>query len=159
MKIAVLSDTHIPTKAKKLPEILLRELEQVDSIIHAGDLVSVEVLEQLQSLAPVHAVCGNVDNEKIKRMLPEKLKLKLNGFKIGVTHGHLVRGNMLDRLSYIFPEEDLIIFGHTHKPVNQKIGQQVFFNPGSPTDRRLQPEHSFGIIYLEEDIRIQLIKF
>lgn len=159
MKIVVISDTHIPSKSKKLPPKLVEELNVCDLIIHAGDFVEESVLKELERYAPVKAVVGNVDSEKLKQNLPAKLELNLGGFKIGVVHGHNLRGHIMDKLGYVFPDADLIIFGHTHRPINKIINGQIFFNPGSPTDRRLQPFHSFGIIELNDKINSKIIKF
>lgn len=161
MKIGVLSDTHIPSRARKLPGILLNRFkeEKVDIIIHAGDIVGKRILDQLAEIAPVRAVFGNVDPPEMRKFLTERLELELVGYKIGITHGHNLRGHIMDKLSYIFPESNIIIFGHTHYPCNKKINNQLYFNPGSPTDRRLQPHHSFGLIELDDKIKSKIIEF
>lgn len=159
MKIGVLADTHIPTKAKELPGRVIEGFKDVDLIIHAGDIVNRETLERLQEIAPLKAVAGNVDSHQLKKQLPERLELNLEGYKIGVTHGHNLKGHIMDKLGYIFPEADIIIFGHTHRPCNQRIEGQLYFNPGSPTDRRLQSHYSFGIIDLDNGINSQIIEF
>ncbi|MFW6035354.1 MAG: metallophosphoesterase family protein [Halothermotrichaceae bacterium] len=157
MKLGIISDTHIPTKVKKLPEELLTGLQGVDMIIHAGDIAAQRVLGQLAEIAPVKAVIGNIDPPTLD--LPLRLDLEINGYNIGIVHGHNLRGHIMDKLGYIFPEADIIIFGHTHIPCNKKINGQLYFNPGSPTDRRLQPRHSYGIINLGDSIKSQIIKF
>ena len=159
MKIGVVSDTHIAGKNWELPGRMLDQFNKVDLIIHAGDLVSPGVIEQLSLLAPVKAVHGNADPLELQSTLPARLNLELLGYKIGVAHGHKLRGHIMDKLSYLFPEEDIIIFGHTHKALNQKINGQLYFNPGSPTDRRLQAQYSFGIIELSQTIASDIIYF
>ncbi|MFW6023037.1 MAG: metallophosphoesterase family protein [Halanaerobiaceae bacterium] len=159
MKIGVISDTHIPSKVKKIPEIVFEKFKNVDLIIHAGDIVNQSVLDKLDEYAPVKAVCGNVDTYDLKNKLPERLRLELEGFKIGVIHGHNVRGHLMNKLSFVFPDADIIIFGHTHHPCNQLINGQLHFNPGSPTDRRMQKKHSIGIIELSDEIHSKIIRF
>lgn len=159
MKIGVISDTHIPSKAKKIPEIVLNRFKDVDLIIHAGDIIQKKVLDILAKSAPVQAISGNVDPLPLRETLPEKLEMELEGFKIAVVHGHKVRGHLMNTLCQLFPEADIIIFGHTHKPCNQIINGQLHFNPGSPTDKRWQKKHSFGIIELGEEIHAEIIEF
>ena len=88
MKIIVLSGTHMPTKAKTLPPRLIKELQDTELIIHAGDWQTVDVYNQLKPFAYVAGVYGNVDDEDIKEMFPEKQIVEAGGFKIGITHGH-----------------------------------------------------------------------
>lgn len=88
MKIVVTADTHIPKSAKQLPSRLLQELETADRIIHAGDWQTIEVYEELQKYAPVDGVCGNVDGEDIRQVMPEKKIIEAGGFTIGIIHGH-----------------------------------------------------------------------
>jgi hypothetical protein len=159
MKIGVVSDTHIPTKARNLPANLIEAFSSVELIIHAGDIINQSVLDALAELAPVNAVYGNIDPPELRNVLPERLDLNLQGYQIGVIHGHNLRGHIMDKLSYIFPESDIIIFGHTHRPCNQIINGQLYFNPGSPTDRRLQPKYSFGIIELGDRIISNIVEF
>ncbi|HHU91524.1 MAG TPA: metallophosphoesterase [Halanaerobiaceae bacterium] len=159
MKIGVISDTHIPYRAKQIPDLVLDSFQGVDLIVHAGDLVQEEVLTSLAEIAPVKAVFGNVDSPELKMKLPEKLELELAGYKIGVIHGHNVRGHLLNTLSYVFPDADIIIFGHTHKQCNKIINGQLCFNPGSPTDRRMEKNYSFGIIELADEIKAEIIEF
>ena len=159
MRLGIISDTHIPSKAKSIPEIVFDSFRDVDLIIHAGDIVEESVLNELKEYAPVKAVTGNVDPLELKEKLPQKLEFELNGYKIGVIHGHNVRGHLMNKLSYIFPEADIIIFGHTHKPCNQMINGQLHFNPGSATDRRMQKKHSIGIIELGDKIESSIIEY
>lgn len=159
MKIGIISDTHIPTKARRIPEIVLDRFRGVDLIIHAGDIIQRKVLDTLAQIAPVQAVSGNVDPLPLRETLPEKLELELEGYKIAVTHGNKVRGHLMNTLCLMFPEADIIIFGHTHKPCNEIINGQLHFNPGSPTDKRWQKNHSFGIIELGEKIQAEIIEF
>lgn len=158
MKIGVVSDTHL-TKDSKLPSEITKAFAQVDLIIHAGDIVADSVIKQLEKLAAVKAVSGNMDTLPLKRKLPERLNIELKGYTIGVLHGHNLRGHIMHKLTYVFPNANIIIFGHTHQPINKWIGKQLYFNPGSPTDKRLQSHYSYGIITLDNKITAKVIKF
>jgi putative phosphoesterase len=153
MKLVVLSDTHMPKKALTLPKILLHELSSADHIIHAGDVTGEELLEILSSFAPITAVYGNVDGEKVKIKLPQKAQLSIGGFSIGVVHGHEGKGRTtIERAWRIFQPDppDIIIFGHSHIPCHERYEQTIMFNPGSPTDKRRQKQFSYGILLIED---------
>lgn len=161
MKAGVLSDTHIPKRAKGLPEKVIQAFRNVDHIIHAGDITSPEVLSELERLAPVIAVSGNVDPEPLQKALGSKKIITLNGYTIGITHGHGSGGKTLDRAMKCFEKDDVdcIIFGHSHNPFCEYINGILMFNPGSPTDKRRNELYSFGILELEEEIKAKLIFF
>ena len=159
MEIAVLSDTHIPSKVKSLPEGLLQKIQGVDLIVHAGDMVDIAIYNQLNEIAPIRAVAGNVDRSSVKKEIPEKQEFTCGDYRLGLIHGHQFQKGLYNKLIYQFPECDIIIFGHTHKPYNRKHKDVLLFNPGSPTDKRLQPHYSYGIITIEENINSQIIKF
>src|SRR4051794_21464599 len=112
MKIIVLSDTHIPKRAKSLPPRLLEELEAADLIIHAGDWQTVDVYNHLKTFTNVEGVFGNVDGEEIKDMFPEKRIVEAGGYKIGITHGHGTGKTTEKRAVQMFADDkvDCIIF-------------------------------------------------
>ena len=141
MKIVVLSDTHMPKKAKQLPERLLQELPGADVIIHAGDWQTLDVYEQLNTFAPVHGVYGNVDGEEIKAQFPYKQILEFEGRRIGLIHGHGEKKTTEKRVVEAFKDEalDVIIFGHSHLPLVRYVNKTMLFNPGSVTDKRKLP--------------------
>jgi uncharacterized protein len=161
MKIVVLSDTHLPKRKKGLPTRLLEELKNVDLIIHAGDWQTIEVYKELQNYAKVEGVYGNVDDEEIIELLPEKLILEFGEFKIGITHGHGKGRTTEKRAISAFEGEkvDCIIFGHSHIPVKRFDHDVLIFNPGSPTDKRKQKMYSFGIIHISDKIVAEPIFF
>lgn len=161
MNIIVISDTHMPKKSKNLPDILVKHLKTADLIIHAGDWQTLNVYEQLKQFAPVEGVIGNVDGEELMVHFPFKKILNLKGFLIGVTHGHGKGRTTEKRVLSLFENDqvDLIIFGHSHIPLQQEIDGKLLFNPGSPTDKRKQPEYSFGRIQLGKDMRIEHMFF
>ncbi len=161
MKIGVISDTHIPDKAGDIPNKVLDEFKGVDMIIHAGDLVNLSVLEKLENVCSnVKAVWGNMDYAEVKEKLPEKQLIDVQGYKIGVMHGYGAPNKLIDILTPIFKDTpvDLIIFGHSHTPVNEKRGKILFFNPGSPTDKIFAPYNSFGIIEITDKIDARIVK-
>ena len=89
--------------------------------------------------------------------LKDKLTFEAGGKKISVIHGHQFRGrNILQGLNYSFVDSDIIVFGHTHRPFNERVSDKLFFNPGSPTDKRLEKNYTFGIIEIEEEIKAEI---
>ena len=153
MRIALISDTHLPKRAKKLPEFLMNGLRGAELIIHAGDWTTYEVYDALQSIAPVVGVRGNVDLPELP--FEEKITIVVKGYRIGVVHGHVGKKKTTpDRAYEAFQgqELDMIVFGHSHIPYKQYHGETLLFNPGSPTDKRFQPQFSFGIVTLGETL-------
>lgn len=144
MRAAILSDTHMPRGARRLPDACVEELKNADVILHCGDLMRAEVLEQLRGYGPpVHAIRGNVDDPSVD--LPERLELELEGVTIGMVHIPGPRDGRLTRLRVLFPQADAVLFGHTHMPQQEERDGFQIFNPGSPTERRRAPAHTMGI--------------
>ena len=161
MKIVVISDTHIPERAAGLPEKLLSEIKSADMLIHAGDFVSLAFLEKLKSLCKnVKAVCGNMDPQEIKDILPKKEIFKAGNFKIGIFHGYGAPNGIFETLNEEFKGDKLniIIFGHTHATFNEKRGDTLFFNPGSPTDKLCVDCNTYGIIEINDKIEAKILK-
>jgi putative phosphoesterase len=152
MRIAVLSDTHMPRGARALPARCVAELRAADAILHAGDFMRVEVLEMLQRLGPpVHGVHGNVDDEALRRMLPAARVVELGGARIAMVHDAGQKTGRLARLRFRFKDADAVVFGHSHLPLHEADGDGFqIFNPGSPTERRGAPRHTMGIATVEE---------
>jgi len=148
MRVGVLSDTHIPSKAKAPPEKVIQAFKTVDHIIHAGDITSPDVLDTLKCMAPVTAVSGNVDPAVLQEALSGKVIITLNGYRIGVMHGHGKTGRTLDRAIKCFGEDpvDCIIFGHSHIPYCEYRDHILIFNPSSPTDKRRNKFHSIALL-------------
>ena len=159
MDILVLADTHLKNEFKELPVEVKKEIKNTDLILHAGDFKNMRFYKSLKKQAKMRAVAGNFDRKNLKDLLNQKEVFDLNGYKIAMIHGHQLGSITPDKLSYIFPKADIIIFGHTHKPFNEKIKGQLFFNPGSSIQKRLQDKYSYGIIKLEEEIKSEIIKF
>lgn len=161
MKICVISDTHIPERAKELPKALLEVFKDADMIIHAGDFVELSVLAELKSACSnVRAVHGNMDSYEVKRALPEKDIIKAGSYKIGLMHGRGTPDKLVDIMDDVFKNDNVnvIIFGHSHSGFNEKKGDILFFNPGSPTDKIFSPYNSYGIIEIDAKIEAKIIK-
>lgn len=155
MRIGVVSDTHIPKRAKRIPPKLLRAFEKVEFILHAGDLVELDVLRILGGCAPVLGVHGNMDGASVRAQLPPTRSIPAQGYSItiGLTHGHLGAGRTTPeraRRMVMAPGVACVVFGHSHIPYNKKEGGVLLFNPGSPTDPRGR-RPSYGILTVEAD--------
>ncbi len=148
--IAIVSDTHLPRGARRVPEACLVQLRVADLILHAGDIATAAVLDELERLGPpVHAVRGNVDEPALADRLPERRVVEVGEVRIGMVHDAGPAAGRLLRQRRAFPDCDAVVFGHSHIPLHESTIEAGFafqlFNPGSPTDRRRQPHHSMGI--------------
>lgn len=148
MKIILISDTHMPRMAKRIPSRLAEELETSDFILHAGDWQTLELADELSRYAPVDGVAGNTDPPEIGKQFGRKKLLTLDGLRIGIVHGDGTGGTTPGRALDAFKDErpDLILFGHSHIPFMEERDGILLFNPGSPTDKRRQPQFSFGVL-------------
>ncbi len=153
VRIGVLSDTHIPVVAPRLPEGILEvfEREGVSLILHAGDVVVQRVLDQLLGVAPVRAVMGNMDAPPLQQVLPVKDIVQMDRARIGLIHGWGSPLGLVERVVDAFSGEDVncIVFGHSHVPLNKRVGDVLLFNPGTPTDTRFTPTKTLGILEVE----------
>jgi len=149
--IGVISDTHMPRMAKSLPEEVVSGFKDADLIIHAGDINRDHVIYELQEIAPVEAVAGNTDDDYIRSVLGRKKTIDIDGCRIGIIHGDGASGSTLDRVVKAFAGErvDCVVFGHSHIPFNRVINGVLYFNPGSPTDKRTQERYSYGMLKVE----------
>lgn len=160
-KIVILSDTHIPARAKQLPKILLGACENADLVIHAGDWQTLDVFFELSAYAETIGVAGNVDPWEIIDRFGKKKVLTVENLKIGIIHGDGTSKTTEQRALEAFSGEgvDLIIFGHSHIPLMKEIDGVTLFNPGSPTDKRRQQKYSFGILEIGEEWKLQHVFF
>jgi len=161
MKIGVIADTHIPDRAKDIPPQILEAFKGVDMVIHSGDFVEISVMDKLKTVCKdVRAVWGNMDPYEVRKGLPEKEILKIGNYKIGIMHGYGPPNKLIDLLSEIFKDEgvNIIIFGHSHSPVNEKRGDILYFNPGSATDKIFALYNSYGIIEINDKINAKIVK-
>ena len=161
MKIGVIADTHIPDRAEDVPQEILENFKGVDMIIHAGDLVDLKVLDRLKTVCPnVKAVWGNMDSYDTRKKLPEKEIIKIANYKIAIMHGYGHPNKLMDLMAKEFKDDNvnLVIFGHSHTALNEKKGNVLYFNPGSPTDKIFSPYNSYGIIEINNGIEAKIIK-
>jgi uncharacterized protein len=166
MVLAVISDTHMPRGGRRLPEECVERIEAADLLLHAGDLMTVDVLRELEALGPpVAAVHGNMDTAELRRLLPPERVVEAAGARIAIVHDAGPRAGRLDRMRRRFGDRaDAVVFGHSHLPLHERApdGFQIF-NPGSPTERRRAPTHTMGMARAEngalEFELIQLIPY
>lgn len=160
-KIIILSDTHIPARAKQLPPILLDACQDADLIIHAGDWQTLDVFFELSAYAETIGVAGNVDPWDIVDRFGKKKILTVENLKIGIVHGDGTTKTTEQRALASFEKDavDLVIFGHSHTPLMKEVDGITLFNPGSPTDKRRQQQYSFGILEIGEDWNLQHVFF
>jgi len=146
VRIAIVSDTHMPRAGRRLPASCVEQLRMADLIVHAGDFVTLSVLRDLESYGVVVGVHGNVDDAEVRAALPERAVVESEGARIGIVHHAGPARGRIPRLRRRFANVDAVVFGHSHIPVHQRLqdGFQIF-NPGSPTERRFPAGHSMGI--------------
>lgn len=155
--IGVISDTHIPTRSVKIPEKVFEVFEGVDMILHAGDLECDSVIEELETIAPVVCVRGNCDTNS---NLNEAEVIDIEDVKVGLTHGVVYPRGDTQQLYYIAKElgVDVLVSGHTHQPMVEKIGDVILLNPGSPTQPRLTDATVMVVEIDGSDIQADIIK-
>jgi putative phosphoesterase len=148
MRLGVIADTHGLLR----PEVF-QAFAKVDHILHAGDVGPLDLLTELETLAPVTAVYGNTDGEDLRHRLPQIAKVRLEGFDIVVTHGDQLGSPTPAALNAMFPEADILVYGHTHRPLLTVVDVVVtVMNPGGAGHRRFGLPPSVGILELEPGI-------
>ena len=154
MLLAVISDTHLPRGRRRLPDACLERLAAADAILHAGDFVTAEVLDEIAAIGPpLHAVHGNVDEPAVTMRLPAARIVRADEVRIAMIHDAGAAAGRLERMRTRFPDADAVVFGHSHIPLHEQDFDGAFqiFNPGSPTDRRRQPRHTMGLAHVDGD--------
>ena len=149
----MLSDTHAPRYWKACPPEVARRLDGVDLILHAGDVCRAGVLEELAAIAPVRAVLGNNDEPDVAAWgAPDTLRLDLDldGLPAAMVHDAGPAAGRARRLRRRFPGAELVVFRHSHIPLDLTADGVRIFNPGSPTDRRRQPRGTMGLLRVED---------
>ncbi|MCW2771016.1 MAG: metallophosphoesterase [Aeromicrobium sp.] len=150
LSVAVVSDTHAPRFWKAMPPAVAAQLADVDVILHAGDVCTPSVLDELAAYAPVHVVAGNNDGPDVAAWgAPETLQIGLDGVRIAMIHDSGTKQGRAARMRRLFPDADLVVFGHSHIPWDTEEDGQRLFNPGSPTDKRRQPRGTMGQLVLD----------
>ena len=149
MKIGVVSDTH----NRGLPQQMLDDFQDADLIIHAGDSCSLDHIDLLRKITEVIAVCGNMDDTRLRECLKNKVIFKKKGISFGVCHGKGPAKKVIDFIINEFKKDkiDVAVFGHSHIPFNEVINGVLYFNPGSPNDTFCTPYCSYGILEIKDD--------
>jgi putative phosphoesterase len=155
MHVVVLSDTHSPSRWKSCPPAVAEHLRTAAVILHAGDVCTADVLDELAEYAPVHVVLGNNDGPDVAAWgAPETLELTLDGLRVAMIHDSGQATGRTARMRRRFPDADLVVFGHSHIPLDQTGDGVRIFNPGSPTDRRRQPHGTIGLLDIEDGVLV-----
>jgi putative phosphoesterase len=150
MRVVALADTHAPRRWKSCPPPVAEQLRGADLILHAGDVCTAAVLDELAQYAPVLAVAGNNDGADVAAWgAPPTLQADLDGLQVAMIHDSGVAAGRLPRLRRRFPGAGLVVFGHSHIPLDDEASGLRIFNPGSPTDRRRQPHGTVGVLRIE----------
>jgi putative phosphoesterase len=156
MRIGVLSDTHLHRVSRDLREILDHHLSQVDVLFHVGDYTSPVVLEFLSS-KNFHGVHGNMDPMDIRAVLPEKKIVEISGFRFGLIHGWGSSAGLEEKVLGQFTDVDVIVYGHSHKPMNEVVQGVLLFNPGTASGYSSYGVHSIGILECGDTVKGEII--
>jgi uncharacterized protein len=151
VRVVVVSDTHAPRRWKSCPPAVALRLRGAGLILHAGDVCTAAVLDELSAYAPVRAVLGNNDGPDVEAWgAPPAAEFDIDGLPVAMIHDSGSKQGRMPRLRHRFPAARLIVFGHSHIPWNESGGGVTAFNPGSPTDRRAQPQGTIGVLQIED---------
>jgi uncharacterized protein len=151
VQVVVLADTHAPRRWRLCPPRVAEHLRTADRILHAGDVCTAAVLAELAQYAPVTAVLGNNDGPDVAEWGAQRTaELDLDGLKVNMVHDSGAAAGRLTRLRRRFPGADLVVFGHSHIPLDESAPGLRIFNPGSPTDRRRQPHGTLGLLEIQD---------
>jgi len=145
VRLLLIADTHVPKRARELPGQVWREVERADVVVHAGDWVDVRLLDELVSRSHrLVGVVGNNDGPELRARLPELAAVELDGVRLAVVHETGQAKGRENRCAVAFPDADVLVFGHSHIPWDSVADSGLrLLNPGSPTDRRRQPYHTY----------------
>lgn len=150
-RLLLISDTHIPGRARELPLAVRRAADAADLTVHAGDWVRASVLDDLQSHGEVLGVWGNNDGDDLRARLPEIARRTIEGVRVAVIHETGDARSRERRMTADFPDTDVLIFGHSHIPWDTTTPSGLrLLNPGSPTDRRRQPQHTYLTLVIDD---------
>ena len=160
MLIGIISDTHMPRGARRLPDACVERLHGVDLILHAGDVMTAEALTAFESIGPpLLAVHGNVDSAELRERLPAERIVEAGGATVAMVHDAGPSRGRLDRLRGRFPGADAVVFGHSHLPLHEQADGFQIFNPGSPTERRRAPTRTMGLARADAGgVRFELVE-
>ncbi len=157
MKVGVISDTHLHGVTPSLRRIYDRHLSELSALLHAGDVVSADVIRFLDRGA-FFGVHGNMDPPDVRDLLPAARVVELNGFRIGLTHAGGSPATCGQQAARLFSGVDVIVYGHTHTPANQVRDGVLFFNPGTATGHSRAGTNTFGILELGESVSGRIVE-
>jgi uncharacterized protein len=158
VKVVALSDTHAPRRWRSCPPQVAAELRDADLILHAGDVCTAGVLTELAQYAPVSAVLGNNDGQDVADWgAAPTAELDLDGLRVAMLHDSGPAAGRLARMRHAFPHADLVVFGHSHIPLDESGYGLRIFNPGSPTDRRRQPHGTLGVLRIASGVLAEAV--
>ncbi len=155
--VGLISDTHIPSRGPEIPKNVIKAIleKNVDYLFHLGDFTTIDIYNELLDVFgkdKVLAVLGNIDNKELAAILPLTREIEIYDKKIFITHGSGGPNNIVHHLNknYDLTKYDVVIFGHTHRPLNETIDGKLYLNPGSPTDKRFTDVNSYGFLKISE---------
>lgn len=157
VKIVVISDTHLRRENTWLPPEVEKALAKADLVVHCGDFEAPFVYERIKKQKELIAVCGNMDGYELQSILPQTTTFEVEGHKIGVIHGFGPPQGLEIRIKPLFTRVEAILYGHSHTPKNTIQEGILFFNPGSPTDKRHAPFNSYGVLEIGKEIKGEII--
>lgn len=159
MLIGLISDTHIPDRARIIPQNVIDAFSDVELILHAGDLTSLDVVEELEKIAPVMAVQGNMDRVNGIN-LPKAKTLEVEGVKIGIAHGEVYPRADTQQLVYLAKQldVDILVSGHSHQPKIEQTDGVLLINPGSPIVPRLADRTVMLLEIHNKEVDVQIVK-
>ena len=148
LRLLLIADTHVPRRARDLPEAVWAEVERADVVVHAGDWTELALLDRLEARLRAGqrlvGVVGNNDGPDLQARLPEVARVDLDGLRLAVVHETGAATGRERRCDQQFPDTDVLVFGHSHIPWDTTTDRGMrLLNPGSPTDRRRQPDHTY----------------
>jgi putative phosphoesterase len=156
LKIGILSDTHLKRPTDKLQEIYQKYLFDTDIVIHAGDYVSIEVVEFLNR-DNFYGVRGNMDSHEVKQILPEKRVIEAGSHMIGIIHGWGSKDSLEEKIRDEFRDVDIIVYGHSHSAANHVKNGILFFNPGVAIGYSMSGPHTIGILEIDDGVKGKIL--
>jgi uncharacterized protein len=147
----------MPRGSRRLPDGCVELLRRADVIVHAGDVTTVAVLDELRALGRLEAVHGNADEPALRALLPERLVVSVGGARVGVVHDAGPRAGRHERLLGWFPDCAAVVYGHTHLPEATRVGETWIVNPGSPTERRRGPFRSMALLHVGDGVSAEIV--
>ena len=151
IRVLIIADTHVPHRAKDLPQTVWAEVDRADVVVHAGDWVDVALLDRLEQRSRSLLACwGNNDGSAVRRRLPEVASATIAGVRVTVVHETGARERRDERMRAAYPDTDLLVFGHSHIPWDTTYAGLRLINPGSPTERRREPACTYATARLSD---------